>query len=188
VTCTSLIPTLTLGIPGSSSAALLMGALMIHGLIPGSALFTTYGKVTYTFFFGLGLSNLFMLLVTIFTVRYLVKITVVDVSFLIPIIVSLCFIGSYAMRNSLGDAAVTMVFGLLAFTMRKLKYPLICLLLPIILGTMMERGYHQSLMLSGGSFSIFWASPISRVILAITILSLLYPLPGYFRKIGKKEK
>jgi len=188
VTCTSLIPTLTLGIPGSSSAALLMGALMIHGLIPGSALFTTYGKVTYTFFFGLGLSNLFMLLVTIFTVKYLVKITVVDVSFLIPIIVSLCFIGSYAMRNSLGDAVVTMVFGLLAFAMRKLKYPLICLLLPIILGTMMERGYHQSLMLSGGSFSIFWASPISKVILAVTILSLLYPLPGYFRKAGKKEK
>lgn len=188
VTCTSLIPTLTLGIPGSSSAALLMGALMIHGLIPGSSLFTTYGKVTYTFFFGLGLSNLFMLLVTIFAVRFLVKVTVVDVGFLIPIIVSLCFIGSYAMRNNIGDAVVTIAFGLLAFVMRKLKYPLICLLLPIILGTMMERGYHQSLMLSGGSFSIFWASPISKVILAVTILSVLYPMLGFFRKTGKSVK
>ncbi len=176
VTCTSLIPTLTMGIPGSSSAALLMGALMIHGLIPGSALFSTYGTVTYTFFFGLALSNLFMLLVTMCTVRYLVKITVVDVGFLIPIIVGLCFIGSYAMRNSIGDAVVTMAFGLLAFVMRKLKYPLICLLLPIILGTMMERGYHQSLMISGGSFSIFWSSPISKFILGITLFSLLYPL------------
>jgi len=182
VTCTSLIPTLTLGIPGSSSAALLMGALMIHGLIPGSALFTTYGKVTYTFFFGLGLSNIFMLLVTILSVRYLVKVTSVNVSFLIPIIVSLCFIGSYAMRNNIGDAVITMIFGLLAFVMRKLKYPIICLLLPIILGTMMERGYHQSLMLSGGSYSIFWASPISKVILAITLFSLIYPFFGFIRK------
>ena len=161
---------------------------MIHGLIPGSSLFTTYGKVTYTFFFGLGLSNLFMLLVTIFAVRFLVKVTVVDVGFLIPIIVSLCFIGSYAMRNNIGDAVVTIAFGLLAFVMRKLKYPLICLLLPIILGTMMERGYHQSLMLSGGSFSIFWASPISKVILAVTFLSVVYPLLGFFRKNGKSVK
>lgn len=188
VTCTSLIPTLTMGIPGSSSAALLMGALMIHGLIPGSALFSTCGKVTYTFFFGLGLSNLFMLLVTMFTVRYLVKITIVDVGFLVPIIVSLCFIGSYAMRNNIGDAVITMGFGLLAYVMRKLGYPLICLLLPIILGSMMERGYHQSLMISGGSFSIFWASPISRVILALTILSLLYPLVGYIKKTREKGK
>lgn len=188
VTCTSLIPTLTMGIPGSSSAALLMGALMIHGLIPGSSLFTTYGKITYTFFFGLGLSNLFILLVTMLTVRYLVKITSVDVGFLIPVIVSLCFIGSYAMRNNIGDAVVTMLFGLLAYVMRKLKYPLICLLLPIILGTMMERGYHQSMMISGGSFSIFWTSPISKSILAIILLSLLFPIVSSIRRHTAKKK
>jgi putative tricarboxylic transport membrane protein len=188
VTCTSLIPTLTMGIPGSSSAALLMGALMIHGLIPGASLFTTYGEVTYTFFFGLALSNIFMLLLTVLTVRFLVKITVIDVGFLIPIIVSLCFIGSYAMRNNTGDAVVAMAFGVLAYVMRKLKYPLICLLLPIILGAMMERGYHQSLMISGGSFSIFWASPISKTILAITLLSLLYPLAGFFRKMSGNRR
>jgi len=186
VTCTSLIPALTLGIPGSSSAAVLLGALMIHGLIPGAGLFTESGEVTYTFIFGLGISNFCMLLVTVLFARLLVKITVVNVSVLTPIITSLCFIGAYSLRTSMGDVIVACVFGVVGYVMRRLRYPIICLLLPLILGSMMERGFHQALMISGGSYGIFVQSPISKVIACMIVLSLLWPVFGWLRQRAAK--
>ena len=184
VTATSLIPTLTLGIPGSSSAALLLGALMVHGLIPGASLFTERAGVTYTFFWGLLFANLFMIVVTFMLVRAFVKITTVNAVFLVPIITGLCLIGAYAIRNSVGDMAVAFAFGVLGYVMSRLKYDLICLLLPLMLGTMMERSYHQALMLAKGSHAIFIMSPISKCILAMCLFAVVYPM---YLRVKKKR-
>ncbi len=186
VTATSLIPTLTLGIPGSSTAALLLGALMVHGLIPGASLFTDYAGVTYTFFWGLLFSNLSMIVITAMLVRFFVKITMVNSVFLVPIITGLCLVGAYAIRNSVGDMVVAFAFGVLGYLMSRLKYSLICLLLPLMLGSMMERSFHQALMLAKGSYSIFVMSPINKCIMALCLFAIFFPM--YLRMKEKRNK
>lgn len=186
VTATSLIPTLTLGIPGSSTAALLLGALMVHGLIPGASLFTDYAHVTYTFFWGLLFSNLFMIVISAMLIRAFVKVTMVNSVFLVPIIMSLCLIGAYAIRNSVGDMIMAFIFGVIGYVMSRLKYSLICLLLPLMLGSMMERSFHQALMLARGSYSIFITSTINKCIVAMCLFAIFFPL--YLRIKNKRQQ
>jgi len=176
VTGTSLIPLLSLGLPGSGTAAVLLGGLMMHGLIPGWELFNKYGNITYAFFFGLIMANIALIFLGFFSAKYLAKITIVPVKILIPIIISLCFIGSYSLRFSMGDVAAVIIFGFLGYIMKKLKYPLICILLPIILGTTIERSYHQSLMISEGSHLIFVTRPLCLILLFLTLVPFVLPL------------
>jgi len=183
VTATSLIPLLTLGIPGSAASAVLMGALMIQGLTPGASLFSTDGLITYTFFFGLLFANLFILIITLLMAKFFVKITVVRVEILVPIIVSLCCIGTYALNYSLGDVFMTIAFGFLGYILRKAKYPLICLLLPLILGKTMETTFHQAMMISRGSPAVFFSGTINIVLWVLIFVSIL--LPFIIRKKAK---
>jgi putative tricarboxylic transport membrane protein len=173
VTGSSLIPLLTLGIPGSTTAAILLGALIIHGLLPGRTLFEQHAGVTYTVIFGFLLANVVMGVVGMAFGRYLTQVTRLPNYALIPVIIVLSVVGSYAVGNNLFDVHIMLVFGLLGYLMRKAGFHPAPMILGLILGPIVETGFRQSLVLAKGSvIGYILGSPISLALFALTLLSI----------------
>lgn len=180
----ALIPTITLGIPGSSAAAILMGGLMVHGIMPGPTLMTDYAEVTYTLIWAVFLANFFMLGEGLLFTRACINVTRVPNKVLAPIIIILCVIGSFAINNSIFDVILMFGFGILGYFMDKIKMPTAPMIVGLILGKMLNVSLHQSLLISFGSWSIFLQNPISATLLAIALISILQatPLFGYLKR------
>jgi putative tricarboxylic transport membrane protein len=176
VTGGALIPLLTLGIPGSSAAAVLLGGLLIQGLIPGQRLFVDHGVITYAVIFSFFVANAMMLLIGLLGAGVFQRINLVPVPVLIVLIVTLSVIGSYALQNSMFDVWVLIVFGVLGYAMRKLDFMPAAMVLGMILSPILERGLRQGLDISQGDILFFFSSVISQVLIALTLLSLLLPL------------
>lgn len=173
----ALIPTLTLGIPGSSATAILMGALMVHGIMPGPTLMTEYADVTYTLIWALLFSNIVMFFEGLLFTRAAIHVTRVPNKVLSPIIIILCVIGAFAINNSFFDVYMMLIFGLLGYFMDKIGVPTAPMVVGLILGQMLNVSLHQSLMISGGSWMIFFSNPISTVLLIIAALSIFQATP-----------
>lgn len=186
VTGGSLIPTLTLGIPGESVTAVLLGGLMIQGLQPGPDLFTIHGKITYTFFAGFIVVNIFMLILGLTGSKIFAKISRVSDSYLIPIIFSLSVIGSYAIHNQMVDVVIMFVFGIIGYFVHKFELNSASIVLALILGPIGEAGLRRSLILNQNSYSILFQSGVSKVLLILTLFSLFSPI--IMNKLQKKEK
>lgn len=173
VTGSSLIPLLTLGIPGSATAAILLGALIIHGLQPGRTLFTDHAHITYTVIVGFMLANLAMGVVGMSIGRYIGAVTRLPNNILIPVIVVLSIVGSYSLGNNAFDVYTMMAFGLIGYLMRKAGFAPAPLILGLILGPIAETGFRQSLILAKGPLiGYILASPISLFLFAMTLLSI----------------
>lgn len=175
VTGGSLIPTLTLGIPGESVTAVLLGGLIIQGLQPGPDLFTVHGKITYTFFAGFIVVNIFMLILGLFGSKIFARISLVPDNILIPLIFSLCTVGSYAINNQLADVWIMFAFGIFGYFVRKLDLNPAAIILALILGPIGETGLRRALILSHGSIGILFSSVISKVLILLSIFSLFSP-------------
>ncbi len=173
VTGSSLIPLLTLGIPGSATAAILLGALVIHGLLPGRTLFTEHASITYTVIFGLFLANLVMGVIGMGLGRYMSYITRLSNYVLIPAIIALSVVGAYSLGNDFFDVYTMLGFGILGYFMRKAGFPPAPLILGMILGPIAETGFRQSVVLASDSVvGHILGSPISLVLFAATLLSI----------------
>ena len=172
VTGGALIPLLTLGIPGSSCTAVVLGGLLVHGLRPGPKFMTEYGDLSFTLIISLFVANIFMLLIGYLFARAGVYITKVKDEVLAPIIIVLSIIGAYAIGNSMFDVQLMLFFGLIGYVMRKFKFPMAPIVLGCILGPIAETGLNQSLLISRGSLSIFMTRPISLILLILSVLSL----------------
>lgn len=172
VTGGALVPLLTLGIPGDAVAAVMLGALMMQGLRPGPMLFKDNADVVYTLFAGLMIANVAMLLLGLFGVKLFAKVLSVPRYLLTPIIFFLCIVGAYAINNSMFDVWVMLLFGAIGYIMQKLKLPISPIVLALILGPMAEGEFRRSLVMSGGSLSIFVTRPISVILLLLTVLSI----------------
>lgn len=176
VTGGSLIPTFTLGIPGESVTAVLLGGLMIQGLQPGPDLFTVHGKITYTFFAGFIVVNVFMLILGLTGSKLFAKVSRVPDSYLIPLIFSLSVIGSYAIHNNIADVIVMFVFGFIGYFVHKFELNSASIVLALILGPIGEAGLRRSLILNHQSYSILFQSTVSKVLLLLTLFSLFSPI------------
>lgn len=176
VTGGSLIPTLTLGIPGNSVTAILLGGLVIQGLKPGPDLFTIHGKITYTFFAGFVIVNIFMLILGLFGVRLFAKVSKVSDSVLIPIIFALSVIGSYSITNNPVDIWVMFIFGIVGYFAKKFNLNSAAIVLALILGPIGETGLRRTLIMSKGNYMALFNSTISWVLIAISVLSLMTPV------------
>jgi len=185
VTGGSLIPTLTLGIPGNSVTAVLLGGLLIKGLQPGPDLFTLHAKTTYTFFAGFVIVNCFMLLLGLFGSKYFARISLVKDAYLIPVIFSLSVVGSYAISNQVFDVWVMFFFGLVGYLFKKFGLNPAAVVLALILGPIGETGLKRALILSGGSYSSLVSSPLSLLLISLSLLSILSPILMKF--IVKKD-
>jgi putative tricarboxylic transport membrane protein len=167
---------LTLGIPGDPVTAILLGALMIHGLIPGPLLFQTNPEFVFAIFWAILLANIFNLIISTLSVRLWVNILKVPQRILLPIILVLCVVGSFSLRNTFFDTGIMIVFGVLAYFMKKYGFPIVPLLLAIILGPSLEQHLRMSLIISQGDPMIFLRNPISLVFIIIAVISFVTPL------------
>jgi len=170
----SLMPLLTFGIPGDVIAAILLSAFMVNGLRPGPNLFDTQGPMVYGILWGLFISNIFLLALGYFLLRYVALIARIPKFLIFPLVAALCFTGAYSVNNSLFDVLLALVFGLIGYAMDKFKFPLAPLLITFILGPLFEETLGQSLMMSDGSLLIFLQRPVSLIFLILTPITLIY--------------
>ncbi|SEA35352.1 putative tricarboxylic transport membrane protein [Thalassobacillus cyri] len=177
VTGGALIPLLTLGIPGSSTTAVLLGGLMIQGLVPGHELFTTHANITYSVIFGFIIASLLLGVIGLLGARFFVKISGVSEKLLAPIIIGLCVVGSYAINNNIFDVWVMVVFGVIGYFMRKTGFHPAPVILGMILGPIAENGLRQSMLMAKTDLlTYYFTRPISVVLIALTVISLFSPL------------
>ena len=172
VTGATLIPLLTLGIPGDGTVAIMLSALMINGLNPGLSLFTTDGDIMYAIMLGLILVNLFMFIQGKFLTTLFAKVVSIPQEILTPIIVIFCFAGAYSVNENYFDVAVALVFGALAWLLRKLDLPPVPILLGLVLGRMTETNFRRALLISNGDPSIFLSSIYCKIFLALIIIAV----------------
>lgn len=183
----SLIPTLTFGVPGSPSSAVLLGGIIMHGLIPGPSLFSENLVTTYSMFVALFIGNVVILGVGLLAITRLSYITKIDSDFIIPLILVLSAFGALSVRNNLIDLPLIAVFGFIGYYMRQHNYSLIAFVLGIVLGPIAEQNLLRSLQLSGGSPMIFLTRPMSFVIVVLIVLILFGPfVTPYVRGAGKR--
>ena len=156
-----LIPTFTLGIPGSVTGAILMGALILQGIEPGPR-FLMMGAMPYTVFAGMVLAQATFLISGVLLGKFFIRVVYLPNAIIAPIIAVLTFLGAFAERNNQFDIFLALVFGLLGYTLDKLKYPAVCFVLGLIMGPLVEANFHRSLGISFGSYSIFFHRPIMR--------------------------
>ncbi|MDQ3397033.1 MAG: tripartite tricarboxylate transporter permease [Deinococcota bacterium] len=176
----SLIPLLTLGIPGNAVTAALLGGLLIHGLIPGPRLFEQQSTLLYTFIFSLFLANIFFAVAGFVGLRYVAKVVLTPQGVLAPLIIVLSVIGAYAFRNSLTDIWIVLALGVLGYILRKLSFPLAPILLGLILGPIAEENLARAsnLATARGMSTIEYllSSPISMVFFGLSIASIAYSI------------
>lgn len=180
----ALIPMMTLGIPGDPITAILIGALLVHGLAPGPMLFVERPDFAYTIIFSFFWSNIFTLIISLLGVRLLVKVLDMPKAALIPAIAILCAVGSFALRNSFFDMFVMFFFGLLGLLMRWLAMPVVPLILALVLGRPLEENFRVALTASKGDPSIFFTSPISLAFLILSAVSIAWPFIQEWRRRG----
>lgn len=170
ITGATLIPMLTLGIPGDIIAAVLLGALMVHGLIPGPKLFENHAPEVYALILSLFIINVLMLFHALAYIKFYKKIMKINPYLFTAILFIFCVAGTYAVNNSIFDVQIMVAFGMLGYILPKFNYPLTPLLMGIVLGPIAESSFRQALTISRGSYSIFVSQPISAVILSISVL------------------
>lgn len=172
VTGTSLIPLLTLGIPGSGGAAALLGAFMMHGLAPGPFLFRNHAVTMYAIMFGFVLTNVLMYLSVRLLARWFVHITRVPEPALIAVLFVICMAGAYCGNGSWFDVMVTIAVGIAAYFLTRMNVPMIPFILGFILGPTIETNFRKALIMSDGSAWIFVTRPICMLLILLTVVML----------------
>jgi putative tricarboxylic transport membrane protein len=181
VTATALVPLLSLGIPGSNSAAVLLGGFMIHGLVPGPLLFQKAPDVVYGLYGGLLAANIFMVLVGLVILSPCIWLVNRPKPYLIAFILALVCTGVYAIDQSMFDLGIVLAAGVVGYAMRRFGVPVLPLVLGVVLGFMVESNYRRSLVLSNGDAAIFVQDPVSLGLLVVALLLTGYSLVREFR-------
>ncbi|MEW6112246.1 MAG: tripartite tricarboxylate transporter permease [Thermodesulfobacteriota bacterium] len=170
------IPLLTLGLPANVVMAMLLGALIIHGVTPGPLLIAQHSDVFWGVVASMYIGNVMLLVLNLPLIGMWVQFLRVPYPIMMPLIVLFCLVGSYTVANSVMDVFFMLVFGVIGYLMKKLKYEAPPFILAFVLGPLLEYSLKQSLIISKGSFGIFVTRPISAVCLAIALILLLIPL------------
>lgn len=187
----AMVPLLTLGIPGDTTTAMLLGALTLHGLTPGPLLFQNQADIVYGIFAAMLLGSVIMLFMEFFGLRVFVKLLSIPKYILLPCVFVLCVIGAYALKNNMSQVIACLIFGAIGFAFKKFDIPTTPFILGFILGPLAEVNYRRGMIRTQGSFLPFLTSPISAVFLGIALLVLaMYALKPLRlkRKAGKAAK
>ena len=175
----ALIPTISLGIPGSSSTAVLLGGLMVHGILPGPSLMTEHGDVTYTLLWAVMFANIALFVVGLLFTRACITVTRIPNRVVGPIIVVLSVIGSFAINNSVFDVGLMIAFGMVGFVFDQFRIPTPPLVIGLILGPILDTTLLQSMLIGRNDWMIFLQNPISATLLAVAFLSILQATPFF---------
>ncbi|MQA67433.1 MAG: tricarboxylic transporter [Alphaproteobacteria bacterium] len=171
----ALLPTLAFGIPGSAEMAVFLGLLILHGLEPGPLLLIEHEATIMSLIVSLTISCIIATVIGLLFTRWLSLITMVDVHVLVPVVVAIAFMGSYALHNKIGDVIVTAAFGVVGYLMIRFRYPRVTLVIALVLGELAERSFHQAMNMTGGGWSVFFTRGISLGIFVLIIGALMLP-------------
>jgi putative tricarboxylic transport membrane protein len=172
----ALLPMITLGVPGSPTAAVLLGGLLIWGLQPGPLLFVEQKDFVWGLIASMYLGNIAGLIVVLTCVPLFAAILRVPFSVIAPIIMVICAIGAYTVANSIFDVWMMVVFGILGYVFKKLQYPLAPLVLAIVLGDRAESSFRQAMLVSQGDMTIFFSKPLVGSLTTLALALLFWPL------------
>lgn len=176
------IPLLTLGIPANSVMAILLGALMIHGMQPGPMLVKEQPDLFWGVITSMYLGNVMLLVLNLPLIGLWVRILKVPYPILFPLILLFCLVGSYSLNNSIVEVLIMILFGIIGYFFKKFEYEPAPLVLALVLGPMLEAALRRSLLLSAGDPTIFLTRPISAVLMIISFCLLVFPLIPWLRK------
>lgn len=176
VTGGALIPLLTLGIPGDSVTAIMLGALMMQGVSPGPLLFTTQTMTVYSIILSLFVANIFMCILGYSTIRGFAQISKIPMKWLNPIIIIFCVVGTFAINNLFLDVLMMVVAGIIGYILIKADFSMPPIILGLILGGMIEQNFRRVMVISDGNLEIFLSHPIAMVLILVAIISLFSPV------------
>jgi putative tricarboxylic transport membrane protein len=182
----ALVPTIALGIPGSSATAVLLGGLMVHGILPGPTLLTDYGEVTYTLIWAVLLANIPLFLLGLVFTRFSVIVMRVPRMAVAVAIVVMSIVGSFAINNNVFDVWLMLGFGVLGYIFERSGIPTAPMVIGLVLGMLLDVSLNQSLLIGRGNWGIFLDSKISLVLLVIAALSILQATP-FFRLLFRRR-
>jgi putative tricarboxylic transport membrane protein len=172
----ALLPMLSLGVPGSPTAAVLLGGLLIWGLQPGPLLFVEQKEFVWGLIASMYLGNIVGLILVLTCVPILAAILRIPFPVIAPVILVLCAIGAYTVKNNPFDVVMMMVFGVLGYVLKKCDYPLAPLVLALVLGDKAEEAFRQALLGSQGSLTVFWSNGLVSSIMALGLIALFWPV------------
>ncbi len=177
-----MIPLLTLGVPGDTATAILIGAFLIQGLTPGPLIFQEAPQVVYNIYSGVMMSNLVLVLVTFAFYRLFTSISKIKTTIIFPCVCMCCIVGVYALNQNLGDVWIMIFFSAVGYVMAKFKFPPACMLIGFILSPIMEKNYRLALLIGNGDYRIFFSTPLTWTLWVVTAFSLFSILRGKRKK------
>lgn len=181
-------PMLSLGIPGSPSAALLMTAFMMFGMTPGPRLFDTNGDLVWALIASMFIGNIFILIINLNFIPVFLRVIKSIERYLTPLVACLCLIGVYSLYKRVFDIWIMLLFAVIGYFMKKYQFPALPLILGLLLGNTAESAFRQALVLSGGKYSVFFTRPIACVMMIICICGFVFPIiKGLREKKARKQ-
>jgi TctA family transporter len=178
----ALLPMLALGVPGSATAAVMMGGLLIWGLQPGPLLFVEQREFVWGLIASMYVANVIAVVLVLATVPLFASVLRIPFAIVGPLIIVSCLIGAYTVSSSLFDVVLALLFGVLGYVFKKLDYPVAPLVLALVLGDRAETAFRQSMILSSGSLAIFWSNAIAGTLSTLALLLAASPLAGRWRR------
>ena len=188
VTSGTLVPTLALGVPGGSTAAVMMIVLQYHGMLMGPRLFTTNPEVAYGVFVSMAVAYVFMIFTILPLARYMSRVVLVETTFLAPIIILVTIVAAFGERQYLFDMALALVFGVIGYIAHKTNYHVTAILIGVLLGPLFEQYLVRALRISQGDLTVLFSSTLGNILWAFLVLSLVAPaVKTYFSRSSRPQ-
>lgn len=184
----SFVPTLSLGVPGDAVAAIMMGAMLIHGIVPGPDFIANQPEIFWGLITSFWIGNLIILFISIPLIGVWVRVLSIPYRMMFPAIIFFTCVGVFSINNNVHDIYLLLVFGIIGYFLKRHGYPVASLLLGFVLGPLIEEHLRRALVISRGDFSIFFSRPISLVFLIVTVVLLMLPLMGVIGRVVKKNR
>ena len=183
-----MVPLLVLGIPGSGATAVILGAFLLHGVQPGPQIFQTSADMVYTIFASMFAAVIGMCLLGYFAIRPLIWVLRLPEAVTSAFVALFCFVGAYSARNSVTDLWMIVVFGIVGYFFEKQRFPIAPMVLGCILGPVAENSFMTSMIAYQNDWTVFFTRPMSGVVMALTILALVFPLVRHARHVIREIK
>ncbi len=186
--CGALAPLLALGIPGSPTTAIMIGALMVQGIQPGPLLFTNNPEIPYTIFASLWIGVPIMVFIGLAGARFWSQAANIPRPAIATIVSGICLVGAYSSYTTMFPVFVMTAFGIIGYILRKADIPLAPIILALVLGDMLESNYRRAMVISHGAWDIFYTHPLTMILLSISALSFIVPMFKLWRKQSANKK
>ncbi len=186
--CGALAPLLALGIPGSPTTAIMIGALMVQGIQPGPLLFTNNPEIPYTIFASLWIGVPIMVFIGLAGARFWSQAANIPRPAIATIVSGICLVGAYSSYTTMFPVFVMTAFGIIGYILRKADIPLAPIILALVLGDMLESNYRRAMVISHGAWDIFYTHPLTMILLSISALSFIVPMFKLWRKQSDNKK